>query len=100
MLSTKDLVSKKWLARKLVNQYISPYIINEVVSTNTIKLQLPTSMRIYLVVNISQVVRHREQVGEQKVEKVKLVEVVEVKEWHVEKILNKRKTREVVKYLV
>ena len=83
-----------------MNQYISPYIINEVVSTNTIKLQLPTSMRIYLVVNISQVVRHREQVGEQKVEKVKLVEVVEVKEWHVEKILNKRKTREVVKYLV
>jgi len=50
-----------------VDQYVSPYIINEVVSANAIKLQLPTSMRIYLVVNISQVVRHREQVGEQKV---------------------------------
>ena len=67
MLSTKDLMFKKWLARKLVDQYVSPYIINEVVSANVIKLQLPTSMRIYLVVNISQVVRHREQVGEQKV---------------------------------
>ena len=50
-----------------MDQYVSPYIINEVVSANVIKLQLPTSMRIYLVVNISQVVRHREQVGEQKV---------------------------------
>ena len=56
ILSMKDLVFKKRLAKKLVNQYISPYIINEVFSTNTIKLQLPTSMRIHLVVNISQVV--------------------------------------------
>ena len=32
-------------------------------------------MRIYLVVNISQVVRYREQVEEQKVKEVKPVEV-------------------------
>ena len=38
MLSIKDLVFKEKLARKLVDQYIGPYIINEVVSTNTIKL--------------------------------------------------------------
>jgi len=56
ILSMKDLVFKKRLAKKLVNQYISPYIIDEVFSTNTIKLQLPTSMRIHPVVNISQVV--------------------------------------------
>ena len=31
---------------------------------------------------------------------MKLVEVGEVKKWKVEKILNKRKVREVVKYLV
>ena len=35
-------------------------------------------MRIYLVVNISQVVRYREQVEEQKVKEVKLVEVDKV----------------------
>jgi len=29
---------KERLARKLVDQYISPYIIDKVVSTNTIKL--------------------------------------------------------------
>jgi len=45
-------------------------------------------------------VRYKEQVKRQKVEKVKLVEVNEVKKWKIEKILNKRKIREVVKYLV
>ena len=64
MLSMKDLFFKERLARKLVNWYVGPYIIDEIVSTNAIKLQLPTSMRIYLVVNISQVVRYREQVEE------------------------------------
>ena len=56
MLSTKDFMFKKRLAKKLVDQYISPYIIDKVVSTIAVKLQLPTSMRIHLVVNISQVV--------------------------------------------
>jgi len=43
-------------------------------------------MRIYLVVNISQVVQYREQVEGQKVEEAKLVKVDRVKEWEVEKI--------------
>jgi len=55
MLSTKNLIFKEQLARKLVDQdqYVGPYIIDKVVSTNAIKLQFPTSMRIYPVVNIS-----------------------------------------------
>ena len=56
LLSTKDLVFKERLVRKLVDQYIGPYTIEEVVSTNAVKLQLSTSMRIYLVVNISWIV--------------------------------------------
>ena len=56
ILSTKYLVFKKQLVKKLVDQYVGPYIINEVVSTNVVKLQLPTLMRNYLVVNISKVV--------------------------------------------
>ena len=56
MLNTKDLVFKERLAKKLVDQYIGLYIINEIVLTNAVKLQLPTSMRVYLVVNVSQVV--------------------------------------------
>ena len=53
MLSTKDLVFKKRPVKKLVDQYVGPYIIDKVVSINVVKLQLPTSMRIHLVVNIS-----------------------------------------------
>jgi len=62
MLSTKDLVFKKKLAKKLVDQYVSLYIIDKIVSTNAIKLQLLTSIRINLVVNVYQVVRYKEQV--------------------------------------
>ena len=100
MLSTKDLVFKKQLVKELVDWYISLYIIKEVVSTNAIKLQLLTLIRIYLVVNISWVMQYKKQVGEQKVEEVKPVEIKGVEEWEVEKILNKRKIRGIVKYLV
>ena len=41
---------------------------------------MATSMIIHLVVNISQVVRYREQMEEQKVEEVKPVEVDGVEE--------------------
>ena len=53
MLSTKDSVFKEQLVKKLVDQYIGPYIIDKVISTNAIKLQLPTLMRIYPVVRVS-----------------------------------------------
>ncbi len=56
ILSTKYLVFKEWLAKKLVNWYVGPYIIDEVILVNVVKLQLLTSMRTHLVVNISQVV--------------------------------------------
>ena len=53
MLSTKDLVFKERPVWKLVKRYVGPYEIEEVVLTNVVKLQLPSSMRIYLVVNVS-----------------------------------------------
>ena len=100
MLSMKDLVFKERPAKKLVDQYIGLYIIKEVVSTNVVKLRLPTSMRIHLVVNMSQAVQYREQVEGQKAEEMKPVEVEGVEECEVEKVLNKQKIRGVVKYLV
>jgi len=57
-------------------------------------------MRIHLVVNVSWIVRYKEQVKRQKKEEGKPVEVVGVEEWEVEKILNKKKMRGVVKYLI
>jgi len=39
-------------------------------------------------------------VGGQKIEEVKLVEVNRVEEWEMEKIPNKKKIQEIIKYLV
>jgi len=100
MLSIKDLVFKERPAKKLTERYVGLYEIEEIVSKNAIKLKLLASIRIHLVVNVSQVVRYREPVRGQKVEKLKSVKVERVEEWEVEKNLNKQKTRGVVKYLV
>ena len=99
-MSTKDLVFKERPSKKLIKRYVGPYAIEEVVSSNAVKLQLPSSMRIYPVVNISQIVRYREQVKEQKKEEGKPVEVKGAEEWEVEKILNKKRMRGVEKYLI
>ena len=100
ILSTKDLVFRERPTKKLTERYVGPYVIEKVVSKNAVKLKLLTSMRIYPVVNMSKVVKYREPGKRQKVEKPKLVEVDEVEEWKVEKILNKKKIWGVEKYLV
>jgi len=56
MLSIKDLIFKEIPVHKLVERYVGPYEIEEVVSSNAVKLRLLSSMRIHLVVNVSQVV--------------------------------------------
>ena len=56
LLSTKDLVFKERPTQKLIERYIGLYAIKEVVLMNTVKLQLPSSIRIHLVVNVSQIV--------------------------------------------
>jgi len=100
LLSTKDLVFKERLTRKLMEQYVGPYMIEKVVSSNAVKLRLPSSMRIHPVINVSWIVRYKEQVEGQKKKEGKPVEVEGVEEWKVEKILNKKKIKGVEKYLV
>ena len=100
LLSTKNLVFKERLSKKLTERYVGPYAIEEVVSSNAVKLQLPGLIRIHLVVNVSWIVKYKEQVKGQKKEKGKPVDIEEVKEWKVEKILNKKKIRGVEKYLI
>ena len=85
MLSTKDLVFKERPVKKLIDQYIGSDIINKIVFTNVVKLWLSTSTGIYLVVNVSWIVKYKEQIKRQKVKKVKPVEMDKVKKWKVEK---------------
>ena len=62
LLSTKDLVFKERPTKKLTERYMGPYVIEEVVSSNVVKLRLPSSMRIHPVVNVNRIVKYREQV--------------------------------------
>jgi len=57
ILSFKDLVFRERLVKKLIKQYIRPYIVEKVISRNTIKLKLLAFIGIHLVVNVSRVVR-------------------------------------------
>ena len=53
MLSMKDLVFKERPVKKLIERYVRLYEVEKVVSKNAIKLKLPASIRIHLVVNVS-----------------------------------------------
>jgi len=69
----KDL--KKRPVKKLTKRYVGPYEVEEVVSKNAVKLRLPASMRIYLVVNVSIIKRYRELMKRKRMEKPKPVKV-------------------------
>ena len=70
---------------------MDPYKVKRVVSTNTIKLRLPVTIKIHPVVNISRVQLYKLQVEGQKVVPLQLVVIDRKEEYKVEKILNKRK---------
>ena len=53
MLSTKDLVFKERLAKKLTERYVGLYKVENAVLKNAVKLKLLASMRIHPVVNVS-----------------------------------------------
>ena len=92
LLSTKDL---KWQMKgrrseKLTERFVGPYKVKGIVSSNVIELELPKSIKIHLVVNISKVQLYRLQVEGQKKILPKLVIIEREEEFKVEKILNKR----------
>jgi len=102
MLSTKDLKYQMVGRRteKLIERFVGPYKIKEIVSSNVVKLELPSTVRIYLVVNVSRIRRYVKQVEGQKKEQPAPVIIEEEEEWEVERILNKRRVRGKDKYLV
>ena len=57
MLSTKDLkyqiVGRR--IEKLMKKFVGSYKIKKIVSLNTVELELPSTIRIHLVVNVSRI---------------------------------------------
>jgi len=87
LLSTKDL---KWQMKgrrleKLTEHFVGSYKVKEIVSSNIIELELPKSIRIHPVVNVSRVQLYKPQVEGQKKTPPKLVIIKEEEEFEVKK---------------
>jgi len=102
LLSIKDL---KWQMKgrrleKLTECFVGPYKVKGIISSNAIELELPKSIKIHPVVNISRVRLYKPQVEGQKKTPLKPVIIEGEEEFEVEKILNKRRVRGKDKFLV
>ena len=102
MLSTKDLKYQMVGRRmeKLMERFVDPYKVKKIVLANAVELELPSTIRIHLVVNISRIHRYIEQVKGQRKEQPAPVIIKGEEEWKIERILNKQWIREKDKYLV
>jgi len=83
-----------------MEHFVGPYRVKGIVSSNAIELELPRTIKIHPVVNISRVRLYKPQVEEQKKTLPKLVIIEEEEEFEVEKILNKQVVRGKEKFLV
>ena len=81
MLSTKDLKYQMVRRRteKLIERFIGPYKIKKVVLLNTVELELPSTVKIYLVINVSRIQKYIGQVEGQRKKQLALV-VIKKKE--------------------
>jgi len=91
MLSTKDLKYQMVRRRteKLMERFVGPYRIKKIVSSNAVELELPSTVKIYSVVNVSRIRRYIGQVEGQRKEQSALVIIEGEEKWEVERILNK-----------
>ena len=57
MLSTKDLKYQMVRRRteKLMERFVGPYKVQKIVLSNVVKLELPSTVKIHLVVNVSRI---------------------------------------------
>jgi len=102
MLSTKDLkyqmASKR--TEKLIERFIGSYKVKKIILANAVELELPSTIRIHPVVNVSRIHKYIGQVEEQKKEQLVSVITEREEKWEVKRILNKQRIREKNKYLV
>jgi len=86
MLSTKDLKYQmvRRRTKKLTERFVGLYRIKEIVLLNAVKLELPSTVKIHPVVNISRVRRYVGQVEGQRKEQPAPVIIKGEEEWEVE----------------
>ena len=91
MLSTKDLKYQMISRRmeKLMERFVGPYKVKKIISANVVELELPSTIRIYPVVNVSRIHRYIEQVEGQRKEQPAPVIIKGEEEWEIKRILNK-----------
>ena len=91
MLSTKDLKYQMVRRRmkKLIERFVGPYKVKKIVSSNIVELELPSTVKIHLVVNVSRIHKYTGQVEGQKKEQLAPVIIKEKEEQEVKRILNK-----------
>ena len=92
LLSTKDL---KWQMKgrrseKLTKCFVGPYKVKGIISSNVIELELPKSIKIHPVVNVSRVQLYKSQVEGQKKIPPKPVIIKGEEEFEVEKNLKQK----------
>jgi len=102
MLSTKDLKYQMVGRRteKLTERFVGPYRIKKIISPNAVELELPSTVKIYLVVNVTKIRRYGGQVEGQRKGQPGPVVIEGEEEWEVERILNKWQIQGKDKYLV
>ena len=90
-LSTTNLRLTR-ASKKLSECWVGPYVITKIIGNNTVKLKLPQSMKIHLVVNISHVKPYKERLPGQPLQKPGPVTVTEDcdVEYEVDYIVNSR----------
>ena len=72
---------------------VGPYKVKKIVSLNAVELELPNTIKIHLVVNVSRIHKYVGQVEGQKREQPAPVIIDGEEEWEVEEILNKWQIR-------
>ena len=85
---------------KLTERFIGPYKVKKIVLVNAVELELPSTIKIHPVVNVSRIYRYIGKVEGQRKEQPALVIIEEEEEQEVERILNKWQVRRKDKYLV
>jgi len=92
MLSTKDLKYQMVGRRteKLMERFVGPYKIKKIILSNAVELELPSTVKIHLVVNVSRIRWYVGQVEGQRKEQPAPVIIEGEEEWEVERILNKQ----------